>query len=169
MTNHELSLLLPRDPSLTNSDDWPIFELKGADIFDPDDPLRSPAVLLHAGSYRPLTITGKLGPLGEENAHLLHTRSCQRSQAIEITDVKEFSYGQYDNGNVDIWAAGRAGWYTIRPSRTYRAVYLHMLQSIRLLYFAGDTYKSVRKYADLSAGELFRRVRGINCMSLLNC
>lgn len=156
--NHELSILLPRPAALTNSDDWPIFELKGVDIFDPSDPLRLPAVLLHAGSYKPLTITGKLAPLAMENNHLLLKHSYARNQSIEITDVKEFSYGQYDNGNIDLWAAGHAGWYTIHPSRAYRDVYMNMLQSIRLLYFAGDSYKGVKTYADLPIERFFYSV-----------
>lgn len=155
---HESSILRPRDPTLKSSDDWPIFVLKSVHVFDPLDPSASPVNLLHAGAYRPLTVRGKLEPLTPETSHLLLRHSYTPTQPIEITHVREFSYGQYEDQSVDLWAAGEAGWYTINPSRAYKDIYRDMVQAIKLLYYAADTYREEKRYSDLDAPELFRRV-----------
>ena len=157
--SHETSVLRPRDPSQVNSDDWPEFELKQALVFDPEDPNRAPVSLLHAGHYRPLSITGKLEPPNSRNIGSWLNDSIHRSVHIELTDIKEFSYGEYGDGSLDIWAAGQAGWFTIKPSRAYRDMYSDMTQALKLLYFMADSYKALRKYADLSAPYFFQKVR----------
>lgn len=156
--SHETSVLRPRDPSQVNSDDWPEFELKQAFVFDPEDPNRAPVSLLHAGRYRPLSITGKLEPPNSRNVGSWLDKSQQRAVQIELTEIKEFSYGEYGDGSLDIWAAGQAGWFTIKPSRAYRKTYSDMAQALKLLYFMADSYKALRKYADLSAPYFFQKV-----------
>ncbi|KAH0371318.1 hypothetical protein KCU65_g1892, partial [Aureobasidium melanogenum] len=153
----ETSILRPRDPAQLTSDDWPEFELKQAFVFDPEDPNRAPVSLLHAGHYRPLSITGKLEPPNSRNADSWLDKSVHRAVQIELTDIKEFSYGEYGDGSLDIWAAGKAGWFTIKPSRAYREMYTDMTQALKLLYFMADSYKALRKYADLSAPHFFRK------------
>ncbi|KAK6004442.1 hypothetical protein QM012_008304 [Aureobasidium pullulans] len=154
---HESSVLRPRDPAQVNSDDWPEFELKQAFVFDPEDPERAPVSLLHAGHYRPLSITGKLEPPNSRNIGSWLDNSVHRAVQIELTDIKEFSYGEYGDGSLDIWAAGQAGWFTIKPSRAYRETYSEMTQALKLLYFMADSYKALRKYADLSAPYFFQK------------
>ena len=56
--------------------------------------------------------------------------------------MRQFAYGQYSNGNVEIWGAGKAGWFSVRPSREYRAVYAEMVEAVELLYCAADVYGS---------------------------
>ncbi|KAG9892028.1 hypothetical protein KCU98_g2087, partial [Aureobasidium melanogenum] len=155
--SNETSILRPRDPSQVNSDDWPEFELKQAFVFDPEDPHRAPVSLLHAGHYRPLSITGKLESPNSRNIDSWLDKSVRRALHIELTDIKEFSYGEYGDGSLDIWAAGKAGWFTIKPSRAYREMYSDMTQALKLLYFMADSYKALRKYADLSAPYFFRK------------
>lgn len=157
MTN-EIAVLRPRDPAQLNSDDWPEFELKQAFVFDPEDPNRAPVSLLHAGHYRPLSITGKLEPPNSHNVDSWLDNSVHRAVQIELTDIKEFSYGEYGDGSLDIWAAGKAGWFTIKPSRAYREMYTDMTQALKLLYFMADSYRALRKYADLSAPYFFQKV-----------
>jgi len=154
----EISILRPRDPSQLNSDEWPEFELKQAFVYDPEDPTRAPASLLHAGQYRPLTITGKLEPPNSRNIGSWLDNTARRAVQIDLTDIKEFSYGEYGDGSLDIWAAGRAGWFTIKPSRAYRDTYSDMTQALKLLYFMADSYKAQKKYADLSAPHFFKKV-----------
>lgn len=154
----ENSILRPRDPSQLNSDEWPEFELKQAFVYDPEDPSRAPASLLHAGQYRPLTITGKLEPPNSRNIGSWLDNTARRAIQIELTDIKEFSYGEYGDGSLDIWAAGQAGWFTIKPSRAYRDTYSDMTQALKLLYFMADSYKAQKKYGDLSAPHFFKKV-----------
>lgn len=145
-----------------NSDYWPEFELKNAYIFDPEDLSAAPANLLHAGAYRPLTITGKLEPANKSNLHAWLDNSVHRSTSIQLTQIKEFSYGQYADGSLDIWAAGQAGWFTIRPARAYRDVYNTMVQAVKLLYFVADSYRALKRYADLPPAGLFQKVGSLS-------
>ncbi|KAF1346043.1 hypothetical protein BDV97DRAFT_401409 [Delphinella strobiligena] len=155
MSNHESTIVKPRDPSLTNSDDWPVFVIDNALVFDPLDPTTSPANLLHAGVYRPLSISGKFDTHADVPAELLLRPTYPRNQPIEIANVTQFSYGQYEDGTVDIWASGQAGWYTINPSRPYKHVYEDMVQAVKLLYFTSDTYQAAKKLLDVDAQLLF--------------
>ncbi|KAI5203309.1 hypothetical protein E4T39_04168 [Aureobasidium subglaciale] len=153
----ESLVLRPRDSAQVISDDWPEFELKQAFVFDPEDPDKTPISLLHAGHYRPLTITGKLEPPNSRNTASFLDNTSRRAIAIELTAVKEFSYGEYEDGSLDIWAAGQAGWFTIRPSRAYRDMYNDMTQALKLLYFMADSYRASKRYADLSAPFFFQK------------
>lgn len=60
---------------------------------------------------------------------------------VQVSDVEHFSYGQYDSGEVAFWAAGKAGWFEIRPARPYRDTYKDMTEAINILYFAADFFR----------------------------
>ncbi|THX23211.1 hypothetical protein D6C90_00782 [Aureobasidium pullulans] len=155
--SNESSILRPRDPSQLNSDEWPEFGLKNVFIFDPEDPNKEPVSLLHAGHYRPLSIIARLDPPNTRNHSSWLDTSLHRRVDIELTDIKEFSYGEYGDGSLDIWAAGKAGWFTIRPSPEYKRIYSDMIQALKLLYFMADSYRALKKYADLSAPYFFQK------------
>lgn len=55
--------------------------------------------------------------------------------------MQHFAYGQYDSGEIAFWAAGKAGWFEIRPSRQYRDIYEDMVEAIEFLYFVADLYR----------------------------
>jgi hypothetical protein len=59
--------------------------------------------------------------------------------------VTRFSYGETIDGDHVIWAQGAAGWFEIRPSPQYQAVYNDMVQAVELLYFITDIYSEPRK------------------------
>lgn len=55
-----------------------------------------------------------------------------------------FSYGQNDEGEVLLWAAGAAGWYEIRPARTYEEIYKEDCAAVNALYFLTDLYHEAK-------------------------
>jgi hypothetical protein len=69
----------------------------------------------------------------------------QKPVDIEIRNVTRFSYGELTNGDVAIWAEGKAGWFQIRPATQYTAMYEDMIQAVQLLYFVTDIYNEPRK------------------------
>ncbi|KAL1302952.1 hypothetical protein AAFC00_003271 [Neodothiora populina] len=163
---HESNILSPRDPAMRSSDDWPIYTLKNATVFDPLDSSRTPINLLHAGAYKPLTVSGKLD--SPPPTSIIASTTYGRSQPVEVTGVTQFSYGQYEDGSVEIWAAGQAGWFTIVPARGYKDVYVDMEEAVQLLYFISDAYKEVRKPSDLAAQAMFalyRKQHAESCVS----
>jgi len=74
-----------------------------------------------------------------------------------------FAYGQYDDGKLAIWAAGKVGWFKIRPSRTYKTIYRDMVQAIMTLYFVADFYREQKgkRRKPASVETVFSKVRQI--------
>lgn len=56
-----------------------------------------------------------------------------------------FSYGERTDKTYVIWAQGKAGWFEIRPSTRYEAIFNDMYQAVELLYFITDIYDEPRK------------------------
>ncbi|KAI9713055.1 MAG: hypothetical protein M1820_001040 [Bogoriella megaspora] len=138
MRNLESDVLRPKDPSLVDDNDWPEFLLTNAEVHDTKS--WEHVNLLHADEHAPVTVTGKLEGLDRSQAHLLLKSSYQRSISLEISDVNSYSYGIYDDGDVDIWATGLAGYYKIRPSRAYKPIYQDMAEAVKVLYFLVDMH-----------------------------
>lgn len=66
------------------------------------------------------------------------------SKRIVIENVAHYAYGQHDDGEVGIWVAGRAGWFSISPARGYRPIFNDMVEAIDLLYFLTDRHQKRR-------------------------
>lgn len=135
-------LLRPCDPT-QHSDDWPIFTLNNASIFAPLTPDLD-ANLLQADANNPLVVTGKLSALPASMSHLRAQKTSAsergRSEMIALHEVRSFAYGQFEDGGVQIWAAGHAGWFSISPSRRFKETYLEMEEAVSILYFVADIY-----------------------------
>jgi hypothetical protein len=141
----ESSILAPRDPSLDNSsDDWPEFELKDVRVHLPDDAAQLTS-LLDAAAHYPLTLTGHLEPLPKDQAHLQLQTTTKRAPLIEITGVRTFSYGQFEDGNIGLWAGGKAGWFALKPARAYKAIWMGMVESVQIFYWIVDAYREKRR------------------------
>ena len=144
----ESLLLRPHDPSL-HSDDWPILPLTHVEVFHPADP-STPVSLLDADAHTALTITARLGQVPSELSHTLvsdHksgalTAHSKYGPEIVIDEVRHFAYGQYEDGKIEVWAAGKAGWFSIKPARAYKQVYRDIIEAIDMLYMAGDMYSA---------------------------
>jgi hypothetical protein len=160
----EGNLLATLHPDLVNnSDEWPEFELKDVKVFTPNDPSNLTS-LLEAAAHYPLTLTGHLEPLGKDQAHLYTQTTTRRAPLIEIKDVWMFSYGQFEDGNIGLWAGGLAGWYALKPSRAYKSIWSSMVESVDAFYWIVDSYREKRRKGnkkngpvlpDFTAEELF--------------
>ncbi|KAK8154488.1 hypothetical protein IWX90DRAFT_391220 [Phyllosticta citrichinensis] len=153
MPVHESEVLRPRDPSITNENDWEEFILENAKVHD--DETKSLTTLLHTDNLSPVTVVGRLKPVASEQAHLLRN-SQPRDTVIEVRNVTRFAYGQYADGEVAIWAAGDAGWFKLHPSRSYKSIFKGMVAAINLLYHIGDLYQKGEQ--DGNAKAIFQRV-----------
>ncbi|KAI7257891.1 hypothetical protein KC345_g10665 [Hortaea werneckii] len=140
----ESDLLTPLHPVHdANPDHWPEFEVTNARVttLDSDDLVP----LLTATEHYPLVLTGSLQPLPDEYRNRYVGQGTRRSDTIRVPDVRLFAYGQYADGSVVFWAAGQAGWYTIKPARPYRSIYTRMVEGVKMLYFVADMYREERK------------------------
>jgi hypothetical protein len=160
----EADILAPRDPALeNNSDDWPEFELKDVRVHLPEDASQLTS-LLDAAAHYPLTLTGHLEPLPKDQSHLQILSTSKRAPLIEVTGVRTFSYGQFEDGNIGLWAGGKAGWFALKPARAYKSIWSGMAESVKTFYWVVDAYREKRRNGkgktaqilpDYTAEELF--------------
>ena len=139
MSAHESEILKPKDRTLTDDSDWPEFLLTNAEVCNAQTGKLTS--LLHADEHTLVNITGRLESLDRNQTHLLLKPSYQRTTPLQVTDVNLYSYGVYDDGKVDIWAAGLAGYFKIRPSRAYRLIYQDMIEAVKTFYFIADIHR----------------------------
>lgn len=142
----EASLLRHVDPS-QHSDDWPVLELSGCDIFvqekgDRNAPVtpdlsRGLVSLLEADNRNPLLIRGILKSVSRDLSHI-RLRPSLGTELLQVEGVRQYAYGQYEDGRVELWAAGTAAWYSIRPSRAYKAIFERTIEAVEVLYFCVD-------------------------------
>ena len=64
-----------------------------------------------------------------------------RSKRVLIDNVTHYAYGQHQNGEVGIWVAGLAGWFSITPAKGYKPMFNEMVEAIDLLYFLADKHQ----------------------------
>lgn len=139
--SHLLSPLHPVHDA--DPDHWPEFDVTNARVTAADSDDLVP--LLTATEHYPLVLTGSLQPLPDEYRDRYIGQGTRRSDTIRVPDVRLFAYGQYADGSVVLWAAGQAGWYTIKPARPYRSIYTRMVEGVKMLYFVADMYREERK------------------------
>ncbi|KAF2259372.1 hypothetical protein CC78DRAFT_503303 [Lojkania enalia] len=142
MLTPELDILKPVDPSISNPDDYEIFTLSDARVLYNSN--GKPASLLAAYADTPLKVEGRLEQPDRQQAKYL-VKKPYKPVEIEICNVTRFSYGQMEDGEIMIWALGAAGWFEIRPARTYKDIYLNMVEAVEVLYFVTDIYNEPRK------------------------
>ncbi|TKA73397.1 hypothetical protein B0A55_04280 [Friedmanniomyces simplex] len=145
-TLSESSVLTPLDPSKDiNSDEWPDFELNNARVHLPKDRSTTTSLLVASEHYN-LAVVGdvQLHSIPKDVAHTIQQQNHGRTASIEISDVRLFAYGQFEDGTVALWAGGRAGWFRIKPARAYRETYNLMIEAIKMLYFVADAYREER-------------------------
>ncbi|KAK8248959.1 hypothetical protein IWZ00DRAFT_312089 [Phyllosticta capitalensis] len=153
MPVHESEVLKPHDPAITDDNEWPEFVLSNAEVRDVET--NAISTLLHADTLTPVNVTGRLEPVDADLAHLL-INSQPRGTQLVVRNVTRFAYGQYEDGEVAIWAAGEAGWYKIKPSRSFRSIFEGMVDAIDVLYYLADVYREGD--LDGSAKGIFNRL-----------
>lgn len=62
-----------------------------------------------------------------------------------IDNVTHYAFGQHGDGEIGIWVAGRAGWFSISPARGYKPFFNDMVEAIDLLYFLIDRHQKRRR------------------------
>ena len=171
----ELEVLKSRNVSVVDDDpdQWPEFKLNDVTVSLPVDHQSDPISLLQASEHHPLRVVGRLDPKGSDNAHCWQSNyaagTSKKGVNIVVENVRMFAYGSYEDGGVEIWAAGLAGWYVIRPSRGYRDIFEDMREAVKLLYFIADAYRKTQPQgkgrqdsvdSEYTPGQIFKRYAG---------
>ncbi|KAJ9637894.1 hypothetical protein H2199_007389 [Coniosporium tulheliwenetii] len=153
---HESDVLIPQDTS-TDENDWAQIELGNVEVYNAGGTLVS---LLQADWDRPLTVVGRLQDVEEEQAHLLRNPS-HANATIKVTNVTRFSYAEYSDKSVALYARGEAGWFILgKPARPYRGIYQDMIEAVEVMYFLVDYHRQTSKdIFEEAAAELFNKHR----------
>ncbi|KAJ5122268.1 hypothetical protein N7448_003400 [Penicillium atrosanguineum] len=163
MTAREETVLPPIDPSVTDENDWWEFELTDVKVLRPGKMLY--ANVLDASDDNPVQVIGCL-ELKKNQEHLgAYSIACDAypldpdstSNRIIIDDVTHYAYGQTEDRSVEIWVAGKAGWYLISPAKGYLPTFNRMVRAVDMLYFLIDRHKQGKKQINPTFKNLCRQ------------
>lgn len=78
---------------------------------------------------------------------------------IIIDEVTHYAYGQTEDKSIELWVAGKAGWYDIiSPAKGFTPTYNRMVQAIDMLYFLVDRHQQGKKQVNPSFRSLCEQV-----------
>ncbi|KAJ5653980.1 hypothetical protein N7490_000983 [Penicillium lividum] len=141
MTAREETVLPPIDPSISDENDWWEFGLSEVKVLRPGKMLY--ANLLEATENNPVQVIGQLD-LKPNQEHLVLDHDTL-SKRIVIDDVTHYAYGQTEDRSVELWVAGKAGWYRISPAKGYLPTFNRMVQAVDMYYFLMDRHQHGKK------------------------
>ncbi|KAJ5587381.1 uncharacterized protein N7459_003146 [Penicillium hispanicum] len=141
MTAREETVLPPIDPSISDENDWWEFSLTDVKVLRPGKMLY--ANLLEATEQYPVQVIGCL-ELKPNQEHLVLNPD-YLSKRIIIDDVTHYAYGQTEDRSVELWVAGKAGWYRISPAKGYLPTFNRMVQAVDMYYFLMDRHRQGKK------------------------
>ncbi|KAJ5713271.1 uncharacterized protein N7483_010452 [Penicillium malachiteum] len=141
MTSREETVLPPIDPSISDENDWWEFGLSEVKVLRPGKMLY--ANLLEATEKNPVQVIGEL-QLKPNQEHLVLSPDALSKRMI-IDDVTHYAYGQAEDRSVQLWVAGRAGWYRISPAKGYLPHFNRMVQAVDMYYFLIDRHQHGKK------------------------
>ncbi|KAJ5802917.1 uncharacterized protein N7503_005367 [Penicillium pulvis] len=141
MTAREELVLPPIDPSISDENDWWEFGLSEVKVLRPGKMLY--ANLLEANENNPVQVIGQLD-LKPNQEHLVLDPDTL-SKRIIIDDVTHYAYGQTEDRSVELWVAGKAGWYQISPAKGYLPTFNRMVQAVDMYYFLMDRHQHGKK------------------------
>ncbi|KAJ5442698.1 hypothetical protein N7445_005705 [Penicillium cf. griseofulvum] len=143
MTSREEIVLAPTDPAITDENDWWEFGLTDVKVLKPGKMLY--ANLLDATEQNPVQVIGCLEPLREGQEHLVLNPDNPPKRII-IDEVTHYAYGQTEDKSIELWVAGKAGWYDIiSPAKGFTPTYNRMVQAIDMLYFLVDKHQQGKR------------------------
>ncbi|CAG7929038.1 unnamed protein product [Penicillium olsonii] len=143
MTSREETVLAPTDASITDENDWWEFSLTEVKVLKPGK--KHYASLLECSEQNPVQVIGSLETLPETHEHLL-LKPDNPPKRIIIDEVTHYAYGQTEDKSIELWVAGKAGWYNvISPAKGFQPTYNRMVQAIDLLYFLVDKHQHGKK------------------------
>ncbi|OAT12486.1 hypothetical protein BDBG_07820 [Blastomyces gilchristii SLH14081] len=142
MTTRIENVLAARNASLNDENDWEEFALTDVKVLVPGKTRY--ANVLSASADNPVRVTGQLEVVEKEQEELVLDDS-YRNKRVLIDNVTHYAYGQHDDGEIGLWVAGAAGWFSIAPARGYKPMFNEMVEAIDLLYFLADQHQKSRR------------------------
>ena len=178
----EENLLRSKDPAIQDSDDWPLYTLRKAKVRSKHT--GELVSLLAAHDDHPVTVLGTVESVNSdliensirlpENLSDLSDRfrlvkdEKYQSKTVQLDNITNYAFAEYDDGTYGFWAAGKAGWFELKePVSAYKSVYEGMNEAASMFYLLADklrrSYKTnwrlTTKGLDRYATTIFKDVR----------
>ncbi|KAI4214104.1 MAG: hypothetical protein LQ351_003189 [Letrouitia transgressa] len=146
-------ILLPRDPTISDSNNWLTFSLRKVNVVSEKED--RPVSLLAANSAFPVKVSGVLQRIDSNLNHLVKDRK-YHSKRIRLNNVTTYAFAEYNDGTYGFWAAGQAGWFEVdEPIPQYKHIFTQMTEAASMFYSLADCQrKSRRKNVSMSTEEL---------------
>ncbi|CAI7603734.1 unnamed protein product [Penicillium pancosmium] len=141
MTSREETVLPPIDTSIGDENEWPEFELTDAKVLRPGKMLY--ANLLEASEQTPVQVIGCLELKKGQEQLLLDPKNL--NPRVILDNVTHYAYGQMEDRSVEMWAAGKSGWYKVSPAKGYLPHFNRIVQAVDAFYFLMDKHQHGRK------------------------
>ncbi|KAL8830734.1 MAG: hypothetical protein Q9191_001264 [Dirinaria sp. TL-2023a] len=139
----ETKLLWPKDPRITDSDDWPSYVLRKVKVLS--KATGEPVSLLAAHDGHPVKVSGTLEAVEDE--HSANVKDDKyRSKTVELDDITTYAFAEYNDGTYGFWAAGKAGWFELKdPAPAYKDAFAGMNEAASMFYMLADKLRRSHK------------------------
>ncbi|KAI9894319.1 MAG: hypothetical protein M1814_003075 [Vezdaea aestivalis] len=147
---------------------WKQFHLSKATICASNDPTHKFKDFLSVNTGEVVDIHGQITLSGKKKK-LSSLKSVSNAQ-ITLQNVTQYSLEEFTDGEVAIWAAGKTGWFLIKPAEAYQETHDFDLEAAKL-YFTTVDYdeKHVPSSGGIVMNKLFKQCverEGLSCTTL---
>ncbi len=65
------------------------------------------------------------------------------TRAIEISELRSYTFADFENGLYGFWVAGKAGWFELKdPAVSFRGIFDMMTEAASMFYFMTKKYRN---------------------------
>lgn len=99
------------------------------------------------------------------------------SKTVELDNITNYAFAEYDDGTYGFWAAGKAGWYELKdPATAYKQAFNGMNEAASMFYMLADkvrrsyktnwklSAKGLDRYASTIFKDVMLRLSGARCV-----
>ncbi|MCJ1348116.1 hypothetical protein MMC31_006347 [Peltigera leucophlebia] len=143
MAVSETSVLFAKDPSIADSDDWPVYSLREVNVLSG---LTGETVsLFTANGDHPIRVIGYLEKIHKTLSKFVRDTSYE-TKLIEVTGICSYTFAESENGMSDFWVEGFAGWFLLKePAPLYRETFSMMQECISMFNFMANKERMLRR------------------------
>ena len=157
----EEDVLKQKDPNITDTDEWPSFSLRKVSIVSTRNGQH--VSLLEAHKDNSVQVSGQLETVTKDQLRLsrystpLHGNHIAdfvfsvkdqkyKLKTVELNNITNYAFAEYDDGTFGFWAAGKAGWFEIKnASGLYQQNLAEMNEAASMFYAMVDKTRRGRK------------------------
>lgn len=99
---------------------------------------------------------------GYSSHHLPVLEREKPNPRVILDNVTHYAYGQMEDRSVEMWAAGKSGWYKVSPAKGYQPHFNRIVQAVDAFYFMMDKHQHGRKQLNPTFKNLCEQVSALS-------